>query len=248
MFGKKWYAVGTIALMLVGLMAFSSMGYNAPSDASVGDYQRTVSVTGDAKVSIEPDLARLSVAVETREVSAVKAAAQNAKLMNSVIDALKEAGVNEKDIKTAGYSLETLTEWEQDTRNYKVIGYRVVNNINFSTKALDRVGEFLDIAITAGANRANAPVFTVVDRDELQLELLKAAMLNAQSKAEALVTSVNASLGPVVTISEQSIGGIWERHMAMPEMMDDGVAYATTPILPDDVELTAKVHVVFSIK
>jgi uncharacterized protein len=237
--------IAAIAMCAVLVTVFS---LNAPStSAETSTFERQVSVTGEAELKMEPNLAILSVAVETENKSAQLAASKNATAMNKVMEALKKAGIDADTISTEGYSLYTMSHWEDNKRITD--GYRVTNNIRFETPDIDKVGELFDVAIKAGATRVNSPQFTIADQDQIKMQLLEIAMKNATEKADVLVKAAGATRGVVVTISENSIGGNWYRtvnyEMDMAKsVMNDSV----TPIEAGDVTLTARVSVSFAIQ
>lgn len=230
-------------------MLFVTVGLKPQATvAEETDWPRRVSVSGEAKIKMAPNLAILSVAVQTEDKSATKAASSNADKMDAVIKALKKAGIDEDTIETNGYNLYEINHWDDGQRIKD--GYRVSNNISFQTEDLEHLGDLFDVAIQAGANSVNSPQFTVADQDQLKLDLLEMAMKNAQSKANVLVESVEASLGPVITINENSISGSWYRtaNYAMDMAKAEVAAPVSTPIIAGDLELTAYVNVVFAIQ
>ena len=238
---KRSIIIAAIAMCAVLVTVLS---LNIPTtSAADSQYERLVSVTGNSELEVTPNLAILSVAVQTENKSASLAASKNATDMNKVIAALKKAGVDEDTISTQGYSLHELNHWEDGKRIND--GFRVSNNIRFETTDINKVGELFDVAIKAGATSVNSPQFTVSDKEEITKKLLKMAMENATEKADVLVQAAGASRGPVVTISENSTGGIWYRTMdyEMISAKDD-----STPIVADDVKLTARVSVSFAIQ
>jgi uncharacterized protein len=243
---KTSVLIATIAMCAVLVTVFS---FNTPTTlAAENRYERQVSVTGEAELKIEPNLAILSVAVETENKSAQLASSKNALAMNKVIKALKDAGIDEDTISTNGYGLYPISHWEDNKRVND--GYRVTNNIKFETKDIKDVGNLLDVAVKAGATRVSSPRFTVADQDEIKIQLLEMAVKNATEKADVLVKAAGATRGVVISINENSIGGNWYRTVDYNvEIMKTAVANdVSTPIEAGDVELTARVSVSFAIQ
>lgn len=232
-----WLLMGMINTQPAALMAEST---------GEEEFKRTVSVTGEVTKKIQPDLAVLSVAVKTEADNAARAANWNAELTDEVIKALIKAGVKDEDISTQNYSLQENRRWVE--KEYVVDGYVVTNTITFTTTSLDDIGKMIDAAVNAGANVIYSPTFTVKDQQALKLKLLEEAMQNAKTKAATLVNSVDASLGPVITIAEQSINGNWYYGDMVKAAEGAVAAYAETRIMPGEVQLTARVHVVFAIR
>ena len=239
--------IATLVVLTVLAVAFTA---NAPvSEATESSYERLVTVNGEAKLKIEPNMAILSVSVQTENKLATAAASQNAVKMDAVIEALVDAGIDRDTISTEGYNLYEMTHWNEGQMYHD--GYRVNNNIKFETMDIDQVGSYFDVAIEAGANSVNSPQFTLADQDQVKLDLLELAMENAILKADVLVNSAGAARGVVVTINENSISGSFYRTVDYAMEMDKtsmAGAVPVTPIQAGDLELSAYVTVTFAIQ
>src|SRR3954469_3902799 len=66
----------------------------------------TISVTGEASVSVAPDLAEVDGGVTTQAKTAREASDANNKAMAAVLAALKSAGVADADLRTSRLSLQ----------------------------------------------------------------------------------------------------------------------------------------------
>ena len=119
--------------------------------------RRTISVNGHSELSVAPDLANISVAVETTATGAAEAVAANAQRSSKVAAALKaEIGTNDK-ITTTGYTLEPRYEsGKHGETEPRITGYIARNAVQIETHKLDAVGKMIDSAISAGANRVNS--------------------------------------------------------------------------------------------
>jgi uncharacterized protein YggE len=188
----------------------------------------------------------VTLSVQVTKDTAQEAASENAVLMEKVQNALVEAGIDEDDISTQGYNLYQRYDYIEGERVSR--GYQATNTIEFKTNDLDNVGQYIDVAIEAGANNVSNIRFTITDQEEIKLQLLKLAVENATNKADALVSAAGATRGQVVTITENSIGGSFYRSPAY-EMDGAGDKMMTsTPIKAEDLELTANITVAFAIQ
>ncbi len=66
----------------------------------------TISVTGEATISVPPDLAQIEAGVTSEAKTAREASEANNATMGKVLLALKAAGIDEKDIQTSRLSLQ----------------------------------------------------------------------------------------------------------------------------------------------
>jgi uncharacterized protein YggE len=67
-----------------------------------------ITVSGEGKAYVKPDIAKVSLGVETTGLTTAEVIEKNTAKMNAVIKAVKDQGVEEKDIQTANYSLSPL--------------------------------------------------------------------------------------------------------------------------------------------
>ena len=65
-----------------------------------------ISVTGEATISVPPDLAQIDAGVTSEAKTAREASEANNAAMGKVLLALKGAGIEEKDIQTSRLSLQ----------------------------------------------------------------------------------------------------------------------------------------------
>ena len=240
---KVLFLFSSLALVALVIGLF---GMQPTVTAEEENTERLVTVQGVGTMTVKPDQTIVTLSVQITKDTATEAANENAVLMEKVQKALLEAGISEDDISTKGYNLYQRYEYIDGERELK--GYQATNTIEFKTNQIDNVGEFIDVAIAAGANNVSNIRFTVTDQEEIKLQLLKLAVENATNKAEALVSAAGATRGQVITITENSIGGSFYRSPAYQMDSEAGKVMATTPIKAEDLELTANITVAFAIQ
>jgi uncharacterized protein YggE len=168
--------------------------------------QRTVSVSGSGQAEAQPDQATVRLGVQTDAESAEQALAENNTKMQSLLDTLQQAGVASEDIQTQAIQLQPrfIQQPEQQAVGQALDGYTAANTVEVKVKNLDTLGELLDVAVKAGGNTVEGITFEVSDSTALLDQARKAAMLDAQHKAEQLVSLADATLGNVLTLNEFS--------------------------------------------
>jgi uncharacterized protein len=241
MSNRKWMI--TVALIVVVL--FAATGCGTQTNVVTNEMPQIIQTYGEAEVKAEPDLARIGIAVETRGSAAEAAVEENARLANAVIEALKDFGLAEEEIKTGSYSLYSYREWyDERPEGEQVITYQVTNEIVVTTTRLAEVGEMIDLAVKAGANNINYINFELENPQELQLQALKLATEQAAKKAEAIAESSGEKISGLYRIRE-------ERTEYMPFVFRQEVAAdmgmgSPTPIMPDEVVVRAMVIAEFA--
>ena len=168
--------------------------------------QATISVTGDGSVSVAPDMATVSLGVTTEADTAKAAMTANNEALTTVIERLKSAGVEARDIQTSGLSLGPRFDYSvtSSSGSQAINGYIASNMLTVRVQAIDTVGGVLDAVITDGANTLNGVTFGLKDSRAATDEARKTAITDARRKAELYAAEVGAKLGRVVSISEQN--------------------------------------------
>jgi uncharacterized protein YggE len=221
------------AAVLLAVAAFAGI---ARPDAARGELATpdTVTTTGHGAVSAVPDEASVTAGVHTQATSASDALAQNARLMNAVVAALKNAGGT--DLQTQQVSLSP-----QQNDQGQVTAYIADNSVSAKTK-IAGAGALIDAAVAAGANTVGGPALDVSGRDALYREALKKAVADARAKAEALAEAGGFGVGQVSSVTEQSAG-------APVPMFEAAVAKSdATPVEPGTQDVGADVTVTFRIR
>ena len=193
----------------------------------------TVTTNGHGVITLVPDEATITAGVHTQAASAADALAQNAKLMNQVVAALKAAGGG--DLQTQQVSL-----YPQTGDNGQVTAYAADNSISAKT-AIAKAGGLVDAAVSAGANTVSGPSLDVSDRDARYREALGKAVEDARAKAEALGKAGGFGVGQVSSVTEQTA------NAPVPVFAATAAKDAATPVEPGTQDVTADVVVTFRI-
>ncbi len=226
---KFYRSIATAALavlIVAGALLFSVNSFDAPSVAAQstlpaavaqpGAGTRTVTVVGEGKVSLTPDIAETNIGVEVLRPSVQEATSAAEEVMQSILTALEEQGIAEKDIQTSGYSVYAERYGPDGPLADEETNYRVSNNVQVTIRNIDSVGEVLDAAVEAGANNIYGVNFLVEDPSGVESEARQSAFEDARSKAEELAGLSDSALGQVLNISE-IIGnaGYYQSNFAM---------------------------------
>lgn len=244
MFTRLWQRGLIMALglvMLIGLIA----NYPEPGEKVTAAEQsdlRTLTVAGFGQVSLKPDLARVHLGVETTASTASEAMARNARIMNAVVEAIKQQGVADEDIRTTGLSLHSYREPSPIYREPSggapspearppvpvlPLVFRASNNVQVTVRDLDKVVGVIDGAVAKGSNLVSGVSFGLEDQTLGQRESLAAAVQNARRKADTLAQEAGVSITGVQSISEGgSYGG------PVPLEGRSGAPAAGTPLSP----------------
>lgn len=207
----------------------------------------TINVGGTGTISMSPDEAIVYLGVQTQSTDAVTAQQENARKMESIIQALKDAGISEDDMETSGYSIDPMRNYE--TPEPTITGYTVSNRLKVTVKDIDDVGDLIDIAVDAGVNEVQSVSFTLSEekQQDAREQALENAVKAARSDADTLASALDVAIvGPLeVTTSGGSITTPYPAPYEAVEKMAYAVSDARTPIQPGDVSVTAYVQVIY---
>ncbi|MEO1251111.1 MAG: SIMPL domain-containing protein [Pseudomonadota bacterium] len=206
---------------------------------------RTITVAGEGKVSARPDLAVLSIGVQTEGKTAGDAMKANASAMSATIEEIKSQGIEAKDIQTSGLSVSPRYDYERRQSPPALIGFAASNQVTVRIRNLDAVGPVVDASISAGANTLNGLSFGFADPETLLNDARRKAVSNAKARASLYADEADVSLGDVLIIQEGYAHTPGPRPMAVRAMSME--AADATPIEAGESELTARVTIVYAI-
>jgi hypothetical protein len=214
--------------------------FAAPALAQ-SDFAPAISVTGEASISVPPDLAQLDAGVASDGKTAREASEANNTAMAKVLAALKTAGIEEKDFQTSRLSLQPQYAPNRSVPS-AIVGYRASNRVTVKLHDVGKVASVIDALVGAGANDIGNVNFTVSKASELLDQAREKALADARRKAEIYAKAAGVTLGAPLSISE---GGtpvpITFRRMA-------GGMAAAAPVAQGEETLQVTVAVSWAIK
>jgi uncharacterized protein YggE len=232
-----------VAVFLAVVVLASACASAAPSTAQPAP--RTLSVNGNAQASLTPDVAYINIGVHSENADAKEAVASNNVSAQAVTDALKALGVDEKDIRTSNFSIYPQDEWGPDGQK---IGTKFVvdNTVYVTLRDLNKIGDILGTAVSAGANSINGIQFDVADKTPFLADARKAAVENAKLQAEDLAKAAGVELGEVQSISYYNT---YSSPVAL-DMKSVGIGGggASVPVSSGQLTISVDVSVIFEIK
>jgi uncharacterized protein YggE len=207
--------------------------------------ERTITVSGTGKVTLTPDIAYISIGVNTQNASAKDAVAENNTQSQAVIAAIKGFGVADKDIQTTNFSIYPQQQFDANGKQTGVI--YVVNNVVYVTiRDLSKLGDLLDSTVSSGANNINSIEFDVADKTSALTQARQAAVAEARKQADELTKATNVGLGAVQSISYNDTTAPITIQYAKA-----AVAAAPAPSVPvqaGSMEISTTVTIVYGLK
>ncbi len=201
-------------------------------------------VAAEGRVESAPDMATISLGVMTEGQTAAAAMAENARRMNALTQALRRAGVAERDIQTSNLSVNPQYVYAEN-QPPRVTGYQANNQVTVRVRNLDNTGRVIDAAVAAGGNTVNGISFSHAD-PEAQLDAARrAAAQNARRRADLYAQAFGMRVHRVIAISES---GGYAPPMPMPVMARMELSDAATPVAPGEITTNVSVSVTYELR
>lgn len=220
-------------------------------DRIVNEQFKSVTITGQGKVTYAPDLAILNLGVQIDKVAKPEDALNqlNTKVSN-IIKAVTAVGISPADIQTQNYSLYPQYDYKDNVST--VSGYnaneQLVIKVSGYDKNQERLSQVIAAASKAGANQVNSLAFDASNMNDLKQEARVKAIADAKEKSAALADSAGVRLKEIIG---------WYENMVNPIPMYSTADYgkgglgggAVSPQTPaGDREVVIEIGVTYKIK
>lgn len=219
---------------VAGLRANPTPAEGATGGVSHGEQQ--ITVTSEGSVDAAPDVAYLSVGVETHAANAREAMDLNGSAMQRVLDAFAAAGIRPEELRTELVSLyPIMSQAPGDPSAPEIVrSYAASNTVKVTILDLSQTGNVLDAAIRAGATNSYGIEFGVQDEGKPRDQALANATAAARARAQVVAQQLGVKLGPLTSLAEESTPTV-------PVAKGMGGA-SGAPVHPGELTFTTRVH------
>ncbi|HAH95528.1 MAG TPA: SIMPL domain-containing protein [Firmicutes bacterium] len=228
-----------VALALVILVA--QPGIAKTRTASAED-PREIHVTGEGIVSVKPDIAYLSLGVESKGATAKEAQQSNNRIATKLIEALKAMGIAEADFATQNLQLYPETRYDSKTNQSILIGYRSSHILRVTVRDIDQTGAVIDALTNVGGNVVQNISFGLADDTSVRDQAIEKAVQDATHKAEILARASGVKLTGVMLISDNTVTPVQPLQNYRKEMAS---VAADAQIAVGSIDVQAAVQMVF---
>ncbi len=176
----------------------------------------TFQVNGEGKATAVPDIANVTIGIQASGQTVKAAQDQINATINNISGAVKNLGVDVKDIQTTNYSIHPNYDFRESSQ--RITGYSASTNLSIKVRQIDGVNDVIDAATANGANQVGGINFDIDNKSKLENEAREKAVTDAKKKAENAAKIAGFKLGRIINYSE-NFGGypipISLRTMAM---------------------------------
>jgi uncharacterized protein YggE len=187
------------------------------------DHEETllsVSATGEAET--RPDMARFEAGVNNWAPNARTASEANATKIREIVEALRAAGVAERDIQTRTTGVQRIDYGDRRGQ------YQASNIVSITVRNVDKTGEAVTAVTEAGANIVSGPDLRMSDPEKAANSAYGAAFRAARARAEAYADAAGMEISRVLSIRDAG-GAQGNRHLP-----------GAVPVAPPPVAVSAQ--------
>jgi len=239
---NKVFLLVSAALLLSGPIAQAQIVRPEPA-ALV--FPEGLTAHGHSEMKVKPDIAYLTFGVTTQATEQAEVVRTNAVRSTAVLDALRKAGIADKDIQTQYYSIQPQYDYKPSPPVRT--GYQVENSVRVTIRDLTRAGIIADQASGAGANNVSGLSFDLADRPKAEIGALAIAVATARLKAAVMAQAAGVELGRLMDVTEGTPAVVQPIMFGAQRMAVSDAAQPTTPINPQEITVTADATVVYAL-
>lgn len=239
-----------LTLGLVAILALSACsapaapGQSSTTQDNSNNPARTIMVNGSGQVTLSPDMAFVSVGVQSQSENVGDALNENNQKAQNVASALRELGIEDKDIQTSSFSIYPQQQYGPAGEITGTV-YVVNNTVYVTVRDLQVLGRLLDVVVRTGANSINGVNFDVQDKSQAISEARRLAVESARSQAEEMAQAAGVALGDLQTMSVYSSQPVMPVYEAKGAMAMDA---AQVPVSAGQMVIRVEVSATYFIK
>jgi uncharacterized protein len=168
----------------------------------------TITTKGEASTEVAPDIATISLAVDTERPKAADAARDNSRAVQAMIGEIKAQGIEAKDINTLSVTLTPIYDEVRDASGYvtkrTLRGYTAHDSLSVRVREIEKAGALAGQLMDKGANRLEGIEFDYTQKEAKFDALRGDAVRDALRKANSYVNGLGLKLGRVLEIATQA--------------------------------------------
>ena len=181
-----------------------TLNYSLSKISNIANQPRLLYASAEASSNVEPDMAEIVLSVVSNGTDPASIQAENDARTRTVKAAMLAIGVPEANIKTVGYELNRLSEYNDTSKAYETRGYRLANSMHVTSYDVSLAGKIVKSAVSGGANEVTSVSFGLTDtaRKAAYAKLLTQASMEAKEKAGIMASAAGVNIIGLNTMSE----------------------------------------------
>lgn len=211
-------------------------------NAQESKFTPQIAVTGEGKVTVQPDQAVINFGVQNTGKDAAEVKKMNDEIVDKVMKFIKKFGIPSTDVQTTNVSLHKSYDYDKKKHNFQAS-----QSIIITLKELKKYDELMMGLVDNGINNISNVEFKSSKIEEHKVTARKQAVLDAKKKAEDFATALNQKVGKAIVITDNS-QPIYQPPMYRNMMMKAEAMDASQETLAiGQIEITTNVSVTFQL-
>lgn len=192
--------------ILAGLLISTAFLASATAQSiQINRENKTIAISTTDEATATADIAAVTVGFEIFGPDSQSTYANAGKLSQSILDALRKAGVEDKSIESSAQGLERNTDFnDKDTPEQRTAMQFVFRQSWEVTTTPKTAAEVIRSAIASGANKSGAIDWRLSDRKSLQAKAAQAALIKARAVAAQMAEGLHVKLGDLIYASNET--------------------------------------------
>lgn len=257
---SPWHSLmynAAVRISVIGVLAVLALFLGAQTMSTAHGLGRsgnpatdTITVSGEGRATVPPDVARVSFSVENTAATVAAAQAATTEQANAALEFVKGQGIADKDVKTLAYTISPQYSYRCEIcpTTGKITGYQVSEMVQVTIHNLERVGALLEGLGRLQVQNVSGPNFALDDSTAGQDAARADAIGKAKEQAQRIARELGVRLGKITNFSEFSGGYPYATDYGMSEVMLEK-AVASAPELPTgENTYTANVSITYEIR
>lgn len=210
---KRLFKFGAVLLVMLAVFLASATIYVLRSFGHIDDgrpVQNVITVSGEGEMFAIPDIASFSFGATDSAKTVTEAQKKVTDKIAKALEMVKQAGVEEKDIKTVDYSVYPkyeytnfpCTQFTCPPQKQNLVGYEVSQTISVKVRNVENAGSILESLGGTEVTNISGLQFTIDDQDALEAQAREMAIEDAREQAKKLADDLNVRLGKIVNFNE----------------------------------------------
>lgn len=242
--------LGIITAVIIGGVFYVFGQYLASQPEQVQQEaaaQRQITVEGRGEIQTVPDVAQVTLGVQTGIQPTAEAAMKKlSSTFAAVLKAVKGEGIKDEDIKTTNLTINPQYDYRDGRRMLR--GFEASESIQVKIRDFGKISDVLGKTVLEGVNQVGGVSFMVDDPDQLQEEAQEKAIEDARDNAKQLAKALDVRLGNVKSFTSSSSGGVPPPVFARAMLETDASELSGPPVEPGSQEIVATVTITYEIK
>lgn len=162
---------------------------------------RSISTSGEATIYVTPDQVIVNFGVETFNAEMDAATAANKQAAATLVQAIKDLGIEEKHIQTDTLQV-AIAYYSATDKHNQIQGYYARRSYSVKLKDIKLFEKLVETGLKNGANQLHDVDFKTTELRKYRDQARQMAIKAAKEKATLLAKELNCSVGKPRTISE----------------------------------------------